>query len=278
MTLLPSPSRTFRVATPDHVSIQVQEWGEGTGPELLFIHGFAQCGLTWMRQTGAPELAEFRRLTYDFRGHGGSDKPLDPAAYKSGALWADELKAVIEGSGLKRPVLVGWSYAGRIISDYLTAYGSAALGGIVFVDAATHNRREFYGTCNRLMRQMCSTDLGEAITATRSFVRRCFATEQPQELIEVQLAYNMLVPVEVRAALFDRTADYDAALTALDKPVLVLQGGKDDVVAPAMAHHLAALVPGAELKLFEEAGHAPFLEDADAFNAALAAFARRACA
>lgn len=275
-SLLPTPRRSYDVATADHLSIRVQEWGAEEGPELLFIHGFSQCGLCWMRQTGAPELADFRMVTYDFRGHGGSDKPTDPAFYKEPRRWADELAGVIEASGLKRPVLAGWSYAGRIIGDYLATYGSTRLAGIAFVDAATHNAREFYGSCNRLMRQMCSADVSENILATHAFLRRCFAIAQEPELMEALLAFNMMVPPAVRAALFDRPADYDALLRALDLPVLVMQGGKDEVVAPAMAHHLAAIVPGARLALFEEAGHAPFLEVPQAFNAALADFARSA--
>ncbi|WP_238121521.1 MULTISPECIES: alpha/beta fold hydrolase [unclassified Xanthobacter] len=272
MTLLPTAPRTLAVRTPDELDIRVQEWGAGSGPELLFIHGFSQCGLCWAQQTGAEVLAPFRRVTYDFRGHGGSDKPLDPAAYRDGRLWADELAAVIRAAGLSRPVLVGWSYAGRIIGDYLLHHGTADIAGIVFVDAATHNAREFYGTCNRLMRQMCSADLADNIAATRTFLRRCFAAEQPRELMETLLAFNMVVPAQVRANLFDRTADYDAVLRALDVPVLVTQGTHDEVVAPAMAHFLAEIIPGARLALFEGVGHAPFLEAPEAFNGALLHF------
>lgn len=272
MSLLPTATRSFFVQTPDHLAIRVEEWGTGDGPELLFIHGFSQCGLCWTRQTHAPELAPFRKVTYDFRGHGGSDKPLDPAFYRDGRRWADELDAVIRQSGLTRPILVGWSYAGRIIGDYLTHHGTAGIGGIVFVDAATHNARQFYGSCNRLMRQMCSADLTENITATLAFLRRCFAGEQPRELMERLIAFNMVVPATVRGNLFDRTADYDAVLRALDVPVLVTQGDRDEVVAPAMAHFLAEIIPGARLALFEGVGHAPFLEVPDAFNAALLQF------
>ncbi|WP_454915697.1 alpha/beta fold hydrolase [Xanthobacter sediminis] len=276
--LLPSPARTFAATTPDHLSIRVQDWGAAEGPELLFIHGFSQCGLAWMRQTGAAELADFRMVTYDFRGHGGSDKPMEPHYYQEPRRWADELQAVIAASGLRRPILVGWSYAGRIIGDYLAAHGSAGLGGIVFVDAATANGKEFYGTCNRLMRQMCSADLGENIAATRAFLRRCFAREQPSELLETLLGFNMVVPAQVRAGLFGRPAEYDEVLHRLDVPVLVAHGEADEVVAAAMARHIANVVPGARLALFAGVGHAPFLEAPEAFNAMLADFARAALA
>jgi len=38
-------------------------------------------------------------------------------------------------TGLRRPVLVGWSYGGRVINDYLTHYGDGGIAGIDYVAA-----------------------------------------------------------------------------------------------------------------------------------------------
>lgn len=271
----PAPFRPFSVATPDGLTLAARRHGAETGQGLIFVHGFSQSGLCWTRQTRSPDLAHLPMVDYDFRGHGGSDKPLEDGAYKDPGRWAGEVAAVIARSGLVRPILVGWSYAGRIISDYLAHSGGGALGGIVFVDAVISNERAFFGTCNKLMRQMCSPDMVENIDATRAFLRRCVAAPMEAETFEIWLAANMMVPAEVRRALFGRPADYEALLAALDLPVLVVQGGRDEVVAPAMAHHIAATIPGAELLLMEDAGHAPFFEDTPRFNAALAGFAAR---
>ena len=123
------------VTTPDGLTISAQEWGNPTGPEILFIHGFSQSHLSWMRQVDSDLAKEFRIVTYDLRGHGNSDKPLDPARYRDSKAWGDEVQAVIDAAGLKRPVLVGWSYAGRVISDYLATHGAGQIAGINFVDA-----------------------------------------------------------------------------------------------------------------------------------------------
>lgn len=270
------PRTAGRIVTPDGLGIAVAEYGAASGPEILFIHGFSQSGLCWSRQAASPVLSDFRMVAYDFRGHGASDKPEVADIYRAPELWADEVAAVIAQRGLTRPVLVGWSYAGRIICDYLSVHGPRAIGGIVFVDAVISNDRAFFGSCNRLMRQMCSADVLENVTATRSFLRHCFAEPVPQDLFETLLGVNMLVPPAVRSALFRRPAEYDALLCALDLPVLVTHGARDEVVAPAMAQRIAALVPGARLDLYAEAGHAPFLEAPERFNASLAAFVRGA--
>lgn len=274
----PADREVRRILTPDGIGIASAAFGPPEGTPVVFIHGFSQSGLCWNRQTSSPALAGLRLVTYDFRGHGASDRPSDSAAYQSAEVWAGELDAVIRGWGLERPVLVGWSYAGRIIGDYLAVHGTAGIGGIVFVDAVTANERRFYGTCNKLMRLMCSTDVEENIAATRTFLRRCFAAPIPQPLFEQLLAVNMMVPPQVRSALFGRTADYEDLLKRLDVPALVVQGALDEVVAPAMAEHIAATIPGARLDLYGGIGHAPFIEAADRFNAALAAFAAAAAA
>src|SRR5262249_194633 len=108
------------VKTPDGLTISAQDWGNPTGPEIVFIHGFSQSHFSWINEVTSSDLAkEFHMVTYDLRGHGNSDKPLEPERYKDSKAWADELQSVMDATGIKRPVLAGWSYGGRIMADYL---------------------------------------------------------------------------------------------------------------------------------------------------------------
>jgi pimeloyl-ACP methyl ester carboxylesterase len=59
-------------------------------------------------------------VTYDQRGHGNSDKPLEPEHYKDSKAWADELQAVMDATGIKLPVLADTS-----LSEWLLAKNSA---------------------------------------------------------------------------------------------------------------------------------------------------------
>ena len=51
--------KPITVKTPDGLTISAQEWGNPAGPEILFIHGFSQSHLSWMRQTDG-ELGYFQ--------------------------------------------------------------------------------------------------------------------------------------------------------------------------------------------------------------------------
>src|SRR5437762_14061959 len=160
--------KPIAVKTPDGLTISAQEWGNPAGPEFLFIHGFSQSHLSWMRQVDSDLAKEFRIVTYDLRGHGNSDKPLDAARYRDSKAWGDEVQAVIDTAGLKRPVLVGWSYAGRVISDYLTTHGAGKLAGINFVDASIKADPALAGDNLKNLPLMASDDLVTNTAATRA--------------------------------------------------------------------------------------------------------------
>jgi non-heme chloroperoxidase len=264
------------VRTPDGVTIAAQEWGNPSGSEILFIHGFSQASLSWQRQVESDLAKEFRMVTYDLRGHGNSDKPLEPQKYKESKAWADEVQAVIDAAKLKRPVLVGWSYGGRVIGDYLAIHGAAGLAGLNYVDAVSKSDPSFFGDGLKVQPLMFSEDLATNIAATRIFLHNCFEKQPSQEDFETMLAFNMMVPPKVRANMGGRTLSMDETLKALNLAVLVTHGAADKLILVAMAKHTAATIPGAKLSLYDGVGHAPFWEDTARFNAELAAFVRAA--
>jgi non-heme chloroperoxidase len=264
------------VRTPDGLTIAAQEWGNPSGSEILFIHGFSQASLSSQRQVESDLAKEFRMVTYDLRGHGNSDKPLEPEKYKESKAWADEVQAVIDAAKLKRPVLVGWSYGGRVIGDYLAIRSAAGLAGLNYVDAVSKSDPSFFGEGLKVQPLMFSEDLATNIAATRTFLHSCFERQPSQDEFETMLAFNMMVPPKVRANMGGRTLSMDETLKALNLPVLVTHGAADKLILVAMAKHTAATIPGAKLSLYDGVGHAPFWEDTARFNAELAAFVRAA--
>jgi pimeloyl-ACP methyl ester carboxylesterase len=275
MAQQPKP-KPIAVKTPDGLAIAAQEWGNPAGPEILFIHGFSQSHLSWIRQIDSDLAKEFRLVTYDLRGHGNSDKPFEPERYKDSKAWGDEVQAVIDAAGLKRPVLVGWSYGGRVISDYLKTHGAARLAGLNYVDAVTKADPSFFGEGLKLQPGMFSEDLATNIAATRAFLHACFERQPSADAYEIMLAFNMMVPPKVRAAMGGRQLDVDALMRELKLPVLVTQGAQDRLILVPAAKYTAATIPGARLSIYEGVGHAPFYEDAPRFNAELAALVREA--
>jgi non-heme chloroperoxidase len=132
----PIPTATHEILGGGGLKLHAREWGNPEGPALLFIHGWSQSDLCWLNQVRGDLAGTFRIVTFDLRGHGLSEKPLRPEHYANGQLWADDVAAVIDQTGLEQPTLVAWSYGGYIVADYLRAYGDARIGGINLVGAA----------------------------------------------------------------------------------------------------------------------------------------------
>ena len=269
--------KAVAVKTPDGLTISAQEWGNPNGPEILFIHGFSQAGLSWIKQVTNSDLTkEFHMVTYDLRGHGNSDKPLEPERYKTSKYWADEVQAVMDQTGLKRPVLVGWSYAGRVMADYLVVHGPAKLAGLNYVDAGQKGDPAFVGPNLKNLPLMASEDLAVNIAATREFLHGCFSIQPTQAEYETMLAFNMMVPPKVRLGLSNRPLNVDDMLKSLRLPVLVTHGAEDKNSNLIAAEYTAKMIQGAKLSVYQGIGHAPFFEDAPRFNSELAAFVRSA--
>src|ERR1700688_723545 len=271
-------NKPLAVTTPDGLTISAQEYGNPNGPSIVFIHGFSQSHLSWMRQTDSELAKDFHIVTYDLRGHGNPDKPLEAARYRDSKAWGDEVQAVIDAAGLKRPVLVGWSYAGRVISDYVATHGAGQLAGIDFVDAPIKADPNLIGDNLKNLPLMASEDLVTNITATRTFLHGCFSRQPSADDYETMLAFNMMVLPKVRAGLSGRPLDATETMSRLKLPVLVTHGAEDRNARLGAGQYTASVIPGAKLSVYEGVGHSPFYEDAPRFNAELAAFVHAAAA
>lgn len=266
-------SEYTQAVSSDGVRLCVRSCGPRNAPAIVFFHGFSQSHLTWQRQFEGPLAHEFHLIAFDLRGHGWSDKPHDADAYRDAKRWADDVAAVLDTVGAGRAALVGWSYGGRVILDYTAAYGTAAIAGINFVAAVVGNGAEFYGSAIGTLRSTFDPDPQTCIDGLRRFLRACFARQPDADDFERMLAYNAMVPSDVRSKL-GRKAPGRELLESLSPPALFTHGTADDIIAPAMSRYGAQAVPGARLSLYEGVGHAPFFEDAERFDRELAEFVR----
>ncbi len=265
-----------RVTSADGLSLATYETGNPAGPAILFIHGFNQAALAWDLQLSDRELkARFRLVAYDVRGHGASDQPEDAARYGRDEDFAADTQAVIATLGLQRPVLVGWSYGGRLINDFVRRYGTGTLGGLNYVGALFTSDPAHAGPGNAHLRAMIRPDLESEIEATDKFLRACFFLPPPEALIRRARFYNMRVQPRTRRALLSRTPDDGSVLASLAVPVLITHGSRDQLILPEAAQMAGKVIPGAELSIYNGIGHMPFAEDTPRFNRELAQFVTR---
>src|ERR687889_2455955 len=83
----------------------------GTGPLVLFLHGFPEAWFAWEPQLTAVADAGFRAVAVDLRGYGASDKP--PRGY-DGYTMAADVTGLIRALGERTATIVGSGFGGMV--------------------------------------------------------------------------------------------------------------------------------------------------------------------
>jgi pimeloyl-ACP methyl ester carboxylesterase len=247
-------------------ALYYEEHGEGA--PLLLIHG----GLSSSAQWGAvvPELAGgFRVITPDSRGHGRSTNPPEELSY---ALIADDVAALIAALGLRGPVVGGWSDGGQVTLELGARHPEIA--GALIVGAAYPD-----------------FEAGGLRDAHRALLGADEAGVPDPAHLDAQLGefaeeIKGLHPggAEQWRALVGETAPmwlhYEGlgpdALQAIQAPVLVLAGDRDELIPLELAASLYRALPDAELAICPQLSHeGPTRERGPVFASLIRDFARR---
>lgn len=240
----------------------------GTGPDtILFVHGYPFHGGMWAPQLEAlPE--GWRGLAPDLPGfgrspRGGSDLSMEAQA--------DALAALLDEHGVGRAVVCGLSMGGYV-AFALWRRHRERVRALVLADTRA------------------GADTAEAVAHRRSLATR-FREQGPESAVEALLPgltgpetqehrpevvariREMIAatPVETLAAAQEamaRRPDSTPLLATIDVPTLVVVGEHDAIRPDAQAMALA--IPGARFEVISEAGHVSNLENATAFNRAVA--------
>ncbi len=81
----------------------------GSGPPLLFLHGFGSSGRDWERQVER-FTGDHSVITVDFQGHGESAKPAGPYSIP---VFASDVSALLEEIRVGPVAVVGISLINR---------------------------------------------------------------------------------------------------------------------------------------------------------------------
>ncbi|XP_060202060.1 uncharacterized protein LOC132630505 [Lycium barbarum] len=85
----------------------------GTGPVVVFLHGFPEIWYSWRHQMIAVAEAGFRGIAPDYRGYGLSDMPKEPEKTKFKDL-VDDLLDMLDSLGIQQVFLVGKDFGCRV--------------------------------------------------------------------------------------------------------------------------------------------------------------------
>jgi non-heme chloroperoxidase len=234
-------------------------------PSILFVPGFTMPAWIWENQI-AHFSASYRVVAMDLRSQGESSKTGEgdyPASH------GRDIKAVIDQLHLAPVVLVGWSMGVSLIASYVDQFGTSALAGIVLVDGvpALDLTPEYMKSSIEFLKGL-QTNRSQL---TDGFVRSMYRKPQSEEYLQKLIKASLATPTESAMAmgLAGFTTDNRPALAKIHKPTLIAAATK---ALLSQFQEMQKSIAGAKLDLFDDAGHALFVDDADKFNILLDKF------
>jgi non-heme chloroperoxidase len=270
------------VTASDGTSIFYKDWG--SGQPVVFSHGWPLNADSWEAQMLHLAANGCRVVAHDRRGHGRSDQTWDGNEMDT---YADDLAAVIEALDLHDAVLIGFSTGGGEVARYIGRHGTDRVAGAALVSAVPPLMLKTDDNPGGVPVDVFD-GLREASLADRSQLYRdladgpFFGNNRPGAKISQGMrdsfwrqgmesghrnAYECI-------AAFSAT-DFRGDLAKFDVPTLVIHGDDDQVVPFAVGGKAsAALVDGAELKVYAGGPHGITDTHKDQLNADLLVFVR----
>jgi pimeloyl-ACP methyl ester carboxylesterase len=248
-----------------HAGLSLRYDRAGGGPPVLLIHGWAFNRTVWERQVVALR-DRHTVITVDVRGHGESSHPR--TGYSVGAM-AGDLEHLVRALGVPRIAVVGWSMGAVLALELAQRLGDRA-SALGLVCPAASGLVDAKGTEGEAaaMRAAIESDFRGFV---RQFAPRLFRQGADSPFLAWAVAQMQKTPAHVAAAVFDAivATDLRGVVKKVHVPTTVFHGRHDALTTLAMGQAVAKAIPDATLTVFDESGHAPFLEEPDAFNAAL---------
>ena len=266
--------------TRDGAILYCKDWpaknsfaGEKT---FVFVHSWSMNTEMWQYQMLPISDRGHRCFAYDQRGHGRASDP--GRGYDYDTL-ADDLAEVMEKFDLRDATMVGHSMSGGTIARYVTRHGAARVRKVVMIAP----------TLPFILKTADNPDgIDEKVLAqqragwTRNFpewlganARTFFVPDTPQEMVDwvkrMAMSASLRALVDLNIAVNE--TDFRTELKKFPVPTLVIHGTAD-VSAPldSTGRRAAALIPGAQLRVYEGAPHGLMFTHTDRLNADLIEF------
>jgi len=286
---MPARRRTASASATASDGTRIAWTATGTGgPALLLTDGIGCAGYVWRRL--APALARERRvLHWNYRGHGASEPPRDPARATIGDCVSD-LLAVLDAAGEERAVLAGHSMGVQVALEAHRRAPERVAGLVLLCGAPGRLLDTFHD----------STVLRAALPWARLVLDRWPAVTRAgfRALVTADVAVDYALAFEVNRALLHRedlvpyfrdlsrvdpglfvhllssAAEHDATdhLPEIQVPTLVVAGDRDSFTPMHLSVKMHEAIRGSELLVLPGGTHVAPLEHPELVETRLRSF------
>ncbi|MCX5751501.1 MAG: alpha/beta hydrolase [Candidatus Saganbacteria bacterium] len=241
---------------------------EGSGKPLLFLHGFASTHYVWRKQ-----IDHFKErnqvIALDLRGHGQSQTSAHHLTLDD---LAGDVIEFIRRLRLEGVRMVGWSMGWFVAVKVFNANPHnvdamvSVSGTPKFIKNDDFPSAISHAELRNLERKI-KADHVSGIDFFYSLIsEEIHKHKEYFSLPSSKITFEMLMELE--------KADLRKEIERIYVQTLLVHGSQDKICLPDASKYMSEHIPGSQLKIIEGAGHAPFLEKTEEFNAILEAFLR----
>jgi non-heme chloroperoxidase len=265
--------REQKVDIGGNVSLHVIEAGKPNArPVLVFIPGWSTGADIWRRQIETFAKTN-RAVAFDPRSEGESTKT---TSGNTPETRAQDLHALLDRLGVRRPVLIGWSQGVQDVAAYVEQYGTKDLTGIVLVDAAISDGADGMAARSQETAEqfkMFAVYQAHQKEYLEGMMHAIISKPQSDGVIERLVSTGMKTPSDIGVGML--VADMfgvnrTPALKKIECPTLIIASTKSFELPRQQA--AANQIPHARFEKIDDAAHAVFVDQPDRFDELLKNF------
>jgi pimeloyl-ACP methyl ester carboxylesterase len=267
------------VRARDGVQLHYRDYpGSDRHPPLLCLHGLTRNARDFaaLAEHCSPE---FRVVTLDFRGRGGSDNDPVPARYNPLTYAADVLQ-LLAHLEVAEAVFVGTSLGGLVtmtVAGLAPQHIAAAILNDVGPELNQTGLDRITGYVGNDVRFGSWEEAAQAIAALNQDLPKSYTAEDWLKMArrlcreqdgQIRFDYDMAIALPFAVKAPKSTVDLWPLFAALaTKPLLVIRGEHSDLLSAEAAQDMQRAAPAAKFVTVPGVGHAPDLSEPEAIAA-----------
>ena len=263
----PETGRDIQFQGNGGLALSATRFGDPKSPQVLLLHGGGQTRHAWTHTATVLAKAGYCATIIDARGHGQSQ--WCPKGDYSATAVVSDLRAIIQ-SLPSSPYIVGASMGGLTAMLALGEEASLNCRGLVLVDVAPklerngvrriiefmRRHRDGFDSLEQVRDAVAAYNPGRKAPANSQGLRKNLREDVNGRLHwhwDPAFLDHAEIP-ETDESMFGG-ARLNRAARHLSMPILLIRGYHSDVLSETGAQELLALVPQAQYRVIEQAGH-----------------------
>lgn len=263
-----------RISTREGVELYYEVRGEGT--PITFLNHFGVTTPMWRVFTGELEQ-HFRLVTYDLCNHGHSSRVAEEPTWEDHAV---DLIGLLDALEIESTYLVGASsttiFARDVALWHPDRVKGIVLAGPVFGSRGMRRQKQLQRNLLRTLKEHGPAAMFD------HFYPEVFSTEMNETLgtpgyLGFREAFTSFTTPEELANGLNRAANDNHSPDLppkINAPTMIIAGDDDMLLSPTGARELAEQFPHGSYEIMPRAGHQPFVDDAEGFQAIIHKFVK----